>query len=157
MHDATIDGSIVSLKMQNVEKLDQHSKHVFLDTGSPHHVEIVSNLEDKDVKTDGSKIRFGELYGEAGSNINFVTKNSEDSFSVRTYERGVEDETLSCGTGVTAVALAMHYIGGTSHTSVTLETQGGPLKVKFKTNGEGYDDIWLIGPAIQVYQGEIEL
>ena len=92
------------------QTIEKHKHHVFLDTGSPHHVQLEAQLKELDIKTKGSEIRYGSPYNEAGSNVNFVSKNSNDNFSVRTYERGVEDETLSCGTGVTAVALAMHYI-----------------------------------------------
>jgi diaminopimelate epimerase len=156
LHEATIDAdAIVSLKMQDVLTLENHNTHVFLNTGSPHHVQLETQLETLDIKSKGSKIRYGSPYFEAGSNVNFVSKNATDNFSVRTYERGVEDETLSCGTGVTAVALAMHYIGETEKNLITLQTQGGLLNVSFEKASEGYKNIWLIGPAIQVYKGEI--
>ncbi|WP_033962296.1 diaminopimelate epimerase [Psychroserpens jangbogonensis] len=155
MHEATIDNAIVSLKMQDVSDIENHNSHVFLDTGSPHHVQLESQLDQLDIKVKGSEIRYGSPYNEAGSNVNFVNKNSDDNFSVRTYERGVEDETLSCGTGVTAVALAMHYIGETEKNTITLQTQGGLLKVSFQKTDNGYKNIWLIGPATQVFKGEI--
>lgn len=154
-HHASIDGDIVKLQMQDVNDVQMFKSHVFLNTGSPHHVQMESNLKELDIKTVGSKIRYGEPYNEPGSNVNFVNKISEDKFQVRTYERGVEDETLSCGTGVTAVALAMHYIGKTEKNIVTLQTPGGNLKVSFEKHNESYKNIWLIGPAIQVYKGEI--
>ena len=87
--------------------------------------------------------------------MNFVSKISNDTFAVRTYERGVEDETLSCGTGVTAVALAMNYIGETEKNLINLNVEGGKLQVSFDKKGDGYKNIWLIGPATQVYKGEI--
>ena len=155
MHEATIDNAIVSLKMQDVSDIENHNSHVFLDTGSPHHVQLESQLDQLDIKVKGSEIRYGSPYNEAGSNVNFVNKNADDNFSVRTYERGVEDETLSCGTGVTAVALAMHYIGETEKNTIALQTQGGLLKVSFQKTDNGYKNIWLIGPATQVYKGEI--
>ncbi|WP_431136917.1 diaminopimelate epimerase [Psychroserpens mesophilus] len=155
LHEATIDNAIVSLKMQDVSTVENHKTHVFLDTGSPHHVQLETDLKHLDVKSAGSAIRFGRPYHEVGSNVNFVFKNSNDNFSVRTYERGVEDETLSCGTGVTAVALAMHYIGETEKHTITLQTQGGVLKVSFEKAENGYQNIWLIGPADQVFKGEI--
>ena len=155
MHKATIENAIVSLKMQDVFTVENHNTHVFLNTGSPHHVQIETNLKTLDIKSKGSKIRYGAPYNEAGSNVNFVFKNTNDDFSVRTYERGVEDETLSCGTGVTAVALAMHYIGETEKNLITLQTQGGLLNVSFEKEDKGYKNIWLIGPATQVFKGEI--
>lgn len=157
VHEAEISDGLVSLNMQNVKNVEHYKSHVFLNTGSPHHVEMVSDLHDKDIKTDGAIIRYGKPYNQVGSNVNFVSKNSEGNFSVRTYERGVEDETLSCGTGVTAVAIAMNHIGETDRDKVTLETQGGPLQVKFMKTDKGYEDIWLIGPAVQVFKGEIDL
>ncbi|WP_460219225.1 diaminopimelate epimerase [Psychroserpens sp. MEBiC05023] len=155
IHKATIENEIVSLQMQDVKAIEQHESHVFLDTGSPHHVQIESELKKLDVASLGRKIRFGAPYNEAGSNVNFVHKNTSDNFSVRTYERGVEDETYSCGTGVTAVALAMHYIGETEKNIITLKTEGGDLKVSFEKHGDGYNNIFLIGPAKQVFKGYI--
>ena len=108
LHTATIsDDNKVRLQMQDVSEIRQKPEAIFLDTGSPHHVQLVTDLDGFDVVKEGAKLRYG-LYGEKGSNINFVEAKSKDVYRVRTYERGVEDETLSCGTGVTAVALAMH-------------------------------------------------
>lgn len=156
LHKAKIENEIVHLQMQDVSQIESFDNHLFLDTGSPHHVELVSDLKDFEVKANGAKIRYGQPYNEAGSNVNFVEQVSADSFSVRTYERGVEDETLSCGTGVTAVALAMHNDGKTESKSVSLKTSGGQLKVTFNVDDKGYNNIWLIGPAQQVFKGEIE-
>lgn len=155
LHHAMIENDMVKLQMQDVISVEKHENHLFLNTGSPHHVQMDSNLELLDIKSVGSRIRYGAPYFKEGSNVNFVKKLTEESFFVRTYERGVEDETLSCGTGVTAVALAMNYIGETEKNLITLHTQGGQLQVDFEKNGEGYKDIWLIGPAIQVFKGAI--
>jgi len=156
LHKAKIENDIVHLQMQNVSKVENFEYHQFLDTGSPHHVELVSDLENFEVKARGAKIRYGTPYNEVGSNVNFVEAISKDTFAVRTYERGVEDETLSCGTGVTAVALAMYNSGKTESNSVNLQTQGGDLKVTFNNHSNGYNNIWLIGPATQVFKGELE-
>jgi len=156
VHHSIIEGDIIKLQMQDVMSVESYKYHVFLNTGSPHHVQMEHNLMGLDIKTMGSKIRYGEPYNEPGSNVNFVKKISGEIFAVRTYERGVEDETLSCGTGVTAVALAMHYIGETEKNLVTLQTPGGDLKVGFERHQDSYKNIWLIGPAVQVYKGEIE-
>lgn len=155
LHIAKIENGLVNLQMQDVHAIESHSSHVFLDTGSPHHVQMEDDLKSFDVKVHGRQIRCGAPYNEAGSNVNFVKKNGEANFSVRTYERGVEDETLSCGTGVTAVALAMHYIGETEANLITLQTEGGDLKVSFDKDGDSYKNIWLIGPANQVFKGHI--
>jgi diaminopimelate epimerase len=153
MHNARIDDGLVYLQMQDVHTVENLKTHVFLDTGSPHHVQMEANLSDFDVKFFGRQIRRGALYNEIGSNINFVSKISEEKFAVRTYERGVEDETLSCGTGVTAVALAMHYTGETEKNQITLQTEGGDLQVSFENTDTGYKNIWLIGPATLVFKG----
>lgn len=156
IHHAIIENDFVKLKMQDVNNIEKFEDHVFLNTGSPHHVQFEAYLDEFDIKREGSKIRFGEPYNEAGTNVNFVKKVNENEFAVRTYERGVEDETLSCGTGVTAVALAVNYIGETDRNLITLKTQGGDLNVSFDKNGNGYKNIWLIGPAKQVFKGSIE-
>ncbi|MGY8914646.1 MAG: diaminopimelate epimerase, partial [Flavobacteriales bacterium] len=154
LHHATIEGEIVSLQMQNVTEIQENEDYLFLDTGSPHHVQVVEDVQKIDVPVEGANLRYG-LYGENGSNINFVTSEGGGSFYVRTYERGVEDETLSCGTGVTAVALAMHKVGKVSGNKVAIKTQGGNLNVHFEKDDKGYSNIHLIGPAEQVFRGEI--
>ena len=155
-HHATIDeNNVVSLQMKDVNTITVYENYVFLDTGSPHHVELVDDLENMDVKKVGANIRYSGLY-EHGSNVNFVSPNGTDKFSVRTYERGVEDETLSCGTGVTAVALAMKLLGHTDADTVLLETPGGELSVSFVQQGKQFSDIFLTGPATFVFKGAIE-
>ncbi|TJY36109.1 diaminopimelate epimerase [Pontimicrobium aquaticum] len=155
IHHAKIEDNIVKLQMQDVSNIEAFKNHVFLDTGSPHHVEIRDNINAIDIKNEGSSIRYGEPYNEEGTNVNFVEKISDSIFAVRTYERGVEDETLSCGTGVTAVGIAMYATGGTNNNLITLQTKGGDLKVAFKQEGNGFKDVWLIGPATMVYKGKI--
>ena len=154
LHHATITNDMVSLKMQNVDLIREKPGYHFLNTGSPHHVQLVEELEQFEVVKEGRKLRYG-LYGEKGSNINFVQSTGQDTFSVRTYERGVENETLSCGTGVTAVAIAMYDTGRTDNEEVKVLTRGGELSVKFHKNSKEYTDIYLIGPAIEVFKGEI--
>ena len=156
IHNSIIEDNLVKLEMQNVTKIEAKNNYTYLDTGSPHHVQMELDLKALDVKSKGAAIRYSEPYKNEGCNINFVSKFSENGFAVRTYERGVEDETLSCGTGVTAVALAMHYIGETGKNLVILDTEGGKLEVTFEKQDESYHNIWLIGPAVQVYKGEIQ-
>jgi diaminopimelate epimerase len=157
-HYAKIIGDdLVSLQMKDVERIAVHQDYSFLNTGSPHHVQLVSDLKNLDVKTEGAKIRYSDLYGKAGSNINFVHQLENDIFAVRTYERGVEDETLSCGTGATAVAIAMHHVGKTKSNSIDLQVEGGKLSVQFKENNGVYSDVFLVGPATFVFEGTIDL
>lgn len=157
-HYATVNkGAIVSLQMKDVSEINNIDKHTFLNTGSPHHVELVPELTTLDVKNRGSQIRYSDLYGKEGSNINFVKQIDSDKFAVRTYERGVEDETLSCGTGVTAVAIAMYANKLTSAKNVKLAVEGGDLEVSFKEENGKFTSVYLIGPAKFVFKGEIEI
>ncbi|HMI08350.1 MAG TPA: diaminopimelate epimerase [Flavobacterium sp.] len=157
LHHATIfDDGIVSLQMKDVETVDITAEYVFLDTGSPHHVQMEDDLKNLDVKTLGAKIRYSEMYGKAGSNVNFVKQEDANTFSVRTYERGVEDETLSCGTGATAVAIAMKAIGKTDSDIVNLNVEGGKLEVSFHESDGKFTDVFLKGPATFVFKGTIE-
>lgn len=155
LHYAILNGSTISLQMRDVSEIKVKPNSYFLDTGSPHHVQIVENLEGIKVFEEGKKLRYG-LYGEKGSNINFVQQEDDSTFAIRTYERGVEDETLSCGTGVTAVALAMHHAKKTVGNEVNVNTLGGKLKVSFDIKSQTYRNIYLTGEAKQVFKGEIE-
>lgn len=155
VHHATIEDDIVKLQMQDVIGVNTFDKHVFLDTGSPHHVEVRENIDAIDIQKEGASIRYGQPYNEKGANVNFVEKISDAVFAVRTYERGVEGETFSCGTGVTAVGIAMNATGVTKDNLITLQTKGGDLKVSFKQDGNNFKDVWLIGPATLVYKGEM--
>lgn len=155
-HKATISEGIVSLKMQNVTDLKLQEEYSFLDTGSPHHVVFVEDVQSEDVQQKGSEIRYSEMYKDNnGTNVNFVQQINDGVLKVRTYERGVEDETFSCGTGVTAVAIAAYQTGKIQNKEVKLETPGGSLEVKFEKTGSGFQNIWLTGPAVQVFKGEI--
>lgn len=156
LHHAEIDGALVSLQMGDVKEIREKPDYFFLNTGSPHHVQQISDLDGFDVFSEGKKLRYG-LYGQKGSNINFVEQKSDDLFAIRTYERGVENETLSCGTGVTAVALAMHRSGKLKGEKAKIEVLGGELEVRFDFENGGYKNIWLVGPAEQVFKGDIEL
>jgi len=157
-HFATIDAkNTVSLQMKDVDTINHHENYTFLNTGSPHHVQMVDDLKAVDVKSEGAKIRYSVLYGSAGSNVNFVSQLENNIFAVRTYERGVENETLSCGTGVTAVAIAMHQTGKTKNNEVDLIVEGGKLKVQFDIDNGKYINVFLIGPATFVFEGKIEI
>ncbi|TBX70448.1 diaminopimelate epimerase [Flavobacterium silvisoli] len=156
LHHASIlnDGTI-SLQMKSVDMVTIANDYVFLNTGSPHHVMLVDDLKNFDVKTKGAQIRYSDLYGKAGSNVNFVKQLGDNHFALRTYERGVEDETLSCGTGATAVAIAMHALGKTDSHHIMLDVEGGKLEVSFVKEGSVYQNVFLKGPATFVFEGEI--
>ena len=154
MHRAEFRGELISLEMADVLEIRAKAQYSFLNTGSPHHVQQVDDLDNLDVLNEGKRIRYG-LYGKQGSNVNFVEPRGTDRLRVRTYERGVEDETYSCGTGVTASALALFEAGVITRPVVHVETQGGNLEVRFTPDQPGqYADIWLTGPAEMVFKGE---
>ena len=156
LHHATIfENGNISLQMKNVDQVKIENDFAFLNTGSPHHIQLVENLPTFDVKTSGHHIRYSDLYGKEGSNVNFAHQISENNFAIRTYERGVENETLSCGTGATATAIAMHAIKKTQAAEIKIQVQGGTLKVSFEVNNYKYTNVFLEGPAQLVFEGEI--
>ena len=158
LHHASIDkDGVVSLQMIDVANIKKETNYTFMNTGSPHHVQVVDDLEHYNVKENGAALRYGSLYGKEGSNINFVKQINADTFSLRTYERGVEDETLACGTGATAVAIAMNATGQTAATAINLNVEGGKLAVSFDVDNEKYTNVFLIGPAEFVFKGSIEV
>lgn len=158
LHHASVESNgLVSLQMIDVDTLNITPDYTFLNTGSPHHVQMVSDLSHYNVKDNGAAIRYSDLYGQSGSNINFVSQITQDSFAVRTYERGVEDETLACGTGVTAVAIAMNATGKTSSQAIHLKVEGGELEVSFDRIGARYTNVFLKGPANFVFKGQMEI
>ena len=144
----------VSLQMQPVIGVMEKENSYFLDTGSPHYVEFVACADSTDVFEKGKQIRYSDDFKPEGTNVNFV-QIDEDSLYVRTYERGVEDETLSCGTGVTASAMAAFLETGIEEWRI--KTRGGDFKVTFSWDGSRFTDVWLRGPARLVYKGEIEI
>lgn len=155
-HEAMYKDNEVCLQMSEVSKIYKNPQYTFLNTGSPHHILLVEDTNEIDVKTKGAAIRYSELYPE-GTNVNFVQLLSENHIKVRTYERGVEDETLSCGTGATAAAIAVHALGKTKATAIKVSTRGGNLFVKFSVTATGYCDIFLQGPAEKIFRGEINI
>ena len=156
LHHASIDeNGIVALQMKDVQDIKITPDYLFLNTGSPHHVQLVEDLEQYNVKEMGSKIRCGDLYGDSGSNVNFVKQISENTFAIRTYERGVEDETLSCGTGATAVAIAMKAVNKTKSNAILIKVEGGQVEVSFDEKDGRYTNVFLKGPAAFVFKGAI--
>jgi len=153
-HKGRIQEDSVYLKMQDVTEIDSLDDALVLDTGSPHFVTIVDDFQNLDVKTEGKKIRNSQHFKKEGINVNFVLDNT--NLQVRTYERGVEDETLSCGTGVVASAIAVHYANFTKENQIGINTKGGELSVSFEESNGVYRNIWLSGDVNMVYAGEFE-
>ena len=148
---------LVCLEMNDIDSITNNGDSMFIDTGSPHHLEFVSDVLAVNVKTKGAKIRHAAPYFEAGSNVNFIEKINEEDFKIRTYERGIEDETLACGTGAIAAAIGAHSSGQTKLYGINIHALGGVLRVEFSTNSDQYQNVKLIGPAVQVFSGTIRV
>jgi len=155
-HEAEIDtDGTVSLKMIDVKKVQKQRGDFIVNTGSPHYIKIVNDVMDLDVYKKGRDIRYSKDFEQEGINVNFVEQLNDEKIIVRTYERGVEDETYSCGTGVTAAAL-VSYHNENGFNDVGVKTLGGSLSVEFdRHEDDTYSDIWLCGPAEKVYEGTV--
>lgn len=153
-----LPSGIVRINMNDVHEIREVGTDFFLNTGSPHVIRFVNHVKDYPVVEEGKKIRYSEWFAKSGgTNVNFVELLDGNALFVRTYERGVEDETLSCGTGVTAAALASSLKG--YHSPVDVRAIGGDLTVEFKKNEDGtrFTDIYLVGPAKMVFEGDLEI
>jgi diaminopimelate epimerase len=151
-HKGRLMDDSIYLQMQDVKKIEGVGDGLVLNTGSPHYIEMVDELDYIDIDKQGRKIRNSAPFKKDGINVNFVLDASE--LQVRTYERGVEAETLSCGTGVVATAIAMHYANCIEETVVNVKTKGGELTVSFEEFNGNYRNIWLSGEASMVFAGE---
>lgn len=156
-HEAEFKGKEVKLQMKEVKDIEHNSNYFFLNTGSPHYVSFVKNVKSTDVYNEGRRIRYNERFRKEGTNVNFVEVIAKDKIYVRTYERGVENETLSCGTGVTASALAYAEVTHKEKGTIQIVSPGGKLKVQFKKGNKGYKEIYLQGPAEKTFEGEINI
>ena len=154
-HEAFFSEGWVNLKMKDVNEVSTHWDSYILNTGSPHYVKPANDVNELNVYEEGRSIRYSDEFKDEGINVNFVERIDEDRILVRTYERGVENETLSCGTGVTASALLFAQEGlGFNRINVT--TLGGDLAVEFnKISESNFENIWLCGPATYVFKGTI--
>lgn len=157
-HEASIetDGA-VALKMNDVQQVQFDRDCYILNTGSPHFINLVEDVMQLDVVQRGRNIRNSDAFRKEGINVNFVQQTEDpDQIIVRTYERGVEDETFSCGTGVTAAALVCWH-NENGYNRVEVKTKGGRLRVEYDKIDDHFENIWLIGPAVKVFEGDIEI
>lgn len=167
LHEAQIKDGIVSLKMKDVNSIEVGNDFYWLDTGSPHYIAYTTQLSDFDVFAKGKAIRYSDKFSPKGTNVNFVERKGDKHLFVRTYERGVEDETLSCGTGVTACAIAESYanptMSGISNLGlgvgfeVNIKVLGGDLAVSYHKKGNKFTNIYLKGKAEKVYEGTVSI
>ena len=156
LHEAHIKNRQVYLRMNDIAKVEKGKGYYYLDTGSPHYIKFENDVRVINVREAGRAIRNNAIYKVYGTNVNFVEKISDEHIFVRTYERGVEDETLSCGTGATAAAIAASFEQVTSPT--TIETLGGKLSVEFKCqSANAFTNIFLAGPAAMVFKGVVTI
>ncbi len=157
-HTAYIeDEKMVNLKMQDIKGIEIGSDYYFINTGSPHYVRFVNDVSKVDVNSEGKKIRNSFNLINGGTNVNFVDL-SQNLIKIRTYERGVESETLACGTGSVASAIAVSHQTKDNKSEYSVNTQGGKLTIKFhKVNDFEYNEIWLKGPATYVFDGQITI
>ena len=158
VHESKIEDEFVSLKMNEVKQIETGENYYYLNTGSPHYVKFVDDIDNFDVFTEGKKIRYSDRFKGEGTNVNFIQK-MEHELVVRTYERGVENETLSCGTGVTAAALVAALTGNsTTKNNCSIKTLGGNLNVTFeKVLESNFYNIWLEGSAVFVFKTSIKI
>ena len=154
-HSELLNDGRVKLKMKNVDSVSIKDGFTFLDTGSPHHVILTTKVADINVYSEGKSVRNSPNYPQ-GTNVDFVERRSPDQLFVRTYERGVEDETWSCGTGVVASAIA-NFANGNPSTHYQIETLGGNLEVTFNHQKGTFFDVFLTGPVKFVFEGSLEL
>jgi len=152
-HLAKVTEDEVSLQMVDVQETEAIGQDLFIDTGSPHYLVFENNIAEAPLVEKARAIRYNERFSAAGTNVNLV-ETTEKGIKVRTYERGVEDETLSCGTGVTAAALGV-AITQNRPSPISVETPGGRLRISFEQGANGFTNIWLTGPATQVFTGSI--
>ncbi len=154
MHEASYDNGIVSLKMIDVASISINEHFFFLNTGVPHYVTHQPKIDNIDIKKQGAEIRYSKEFAPDGTNVNFVEQLDTNHIKVRTYERGVEDETYSCGTGVVASAIST-YLKDKKCQNFNVDVKGGKLQVSFEGDeNKGFQNIWLIGPATFVFKGE---
>jgi diaminopimelate epimerase len=159
-HEAIIEtDNWVELKMADIERVEVNENHFVLDTGSPHYVKYVDKINEIDVFEAGRNIRYNERFKAKGINVNFVEITAADTLKVATYERGVEAETLACGTGVTACALTFWTLNKAKEnppTNIKIKAKGGDLSVRFEAIDEQhFQHIWLCGGADFVFEGVI--
>ncbi len=153
-HKGKFLGDTIALQMQDVSDIEGVGDGLVMDTGSPHYIEMVDDLRNMNIEKEGRRIRNSKPFRKEGINVNFVQDSAD--LQVRTYERGVEAETLSCGTGVVATAIAMHYANCIEENLIDVKTEGGELSVSFEEFNGSYRNIWLSGEASMVYAGEFE-
>ncbi len=156
LHEAQVEKDIVRLQMADVKSYKILDNNYFINTGSPHYILFADDIDNINVNEEGKKIRWSEKFAPGGTNVNFV-QVIENGLKIRTFERGVEEETLACGTGVTASAIAAVLKGHFDTSPVNVRARGGNLKVEFRIENKEITNVWLTGPATFVFEGSINI
>ena len=157
VHEAIVEGDSYCIHMGDVSGVEKIDNDQFIHTGSPHYISYCENGDNREIVEFGKTIRYNDRFKAEGTNVNLVKEINNNHIEVRTYERGVENETLACGTGVTAAALSYGFKHELDEAEVNVDVKGGKLQVKFQRKDDSFKDIWLIGPATFVFKGTIEL
>ncbi|MBK9591603.1 MAG: diaminopimelate epimerase [Crocinitomicaceae bacterium] len=155
LHEAIVDAHEISIHMKDVTEIRKIDQDFYMHTGSPHYISV-DEKEEKNILEFGRKIRYSEAFKPGGTNVNLIKTLERNHIHVKTYERGVEDETFSCGTGVTACALTYAILNNLTNGTIITDVKGGRLHVKFEKHENGFKNVWLQGPAEFVYQGIID-
>ena len=151
-HEGRVDG-LVSVKMIDVDQINDYNGDFVVNTGSPHYLKFVEDVNSDSFVTDAKSIRYNDTFNKEGINVNFI-KKIENKIHIRTFERGVEDETYSCGTGVVAASIVASKKYSELNNNIEVITKGGSLSVSFEKNGDSFQEIWLTGPAVKVFDGD---
>ena len=154
MHKGIILDKVIKIKMNDVSKIQKIDNGVMINTGSPHYIELVDDIEKIDLEKRGKEINSSRFFIKDGVNVNFVQANQD--IYMRTYERGVNSETLSCGTGAVAASIALHNMNLIKDNTIQINTRGGSLEVSFDLDNCNYHNVWLSGEVNLVYVGEFE-
>ena len=153
VHEAEINSGRYKVSMHDVDQIEKNANDFFIDTGSPHYISYCDANDERDIVEYGRTIRYSEKYAPNGTNVNLVEVIDEHKINIRTYERGVEAETFACGTGATACALSYAHLTNRVKGEIEVGVKGGSLKVYFSKSANGFNDIWLEGPAKEVFEG----
>lgn len=153
IHSAELIDGNVKVSIQNVLSYDKYEDDYYMHTGSPHYMKFYNNVDEEDLILISREIRYSEKFKPGGTNVNFIQKVNNYTIKIRTYERGVENETYACGTGATACALTQAIVEEIPRGNIKVKAKGGDLSVDFVQDSSGFSDVWLEGPAEFVYKG----
>ncbi|UKN01847.1 diaminopimelate epimerase [Paracrocinitomix mangrovi] len=155
IHQSKFKDNLYHILMSDVNGIEKIGNDYFMHTGSPHYISYCGSSDQRDIVEFGREIRYSDKYKAAGTNVNLVKFISDNKIDLRTYERGVEDETFACGTGATAAALVSAFVKQLNDGEIAVKVKGGDLKVQFERNNDTFKNVWLIGPAQFVFKGII--